>query len=41
MLGAFAIAAQAKEIAALSQKVATESVAPLKTQFAKTFKLAV
>jgi phasin len=36
-----AITAQAKEIAALSQKVAAESVAPLKTQFAKTFKLAV
>jgi phasin len=36
-----AITAQAKEIATLSQKVAAESVAPLKTQFAKTFKLAV
>jgi phasin len=36
-----AIAAQAKEIATLSQKVAAESVEPLKTQFAKTFKIAV
>jgi phasin len=36
-----AITAQAKEIAALSQKVATDSAAPIKSQFAKTFKLAV
>ena len=36
-----AITAQAKEIATLGQKVAAESVEPLKTQFAKTFKLAV
>jgi phasin len=36
-----AITAQAKEIAALSQKVATEAVEPIKSQFAKTFKIAV
>jgi phasin len=36
-----AITAQAKEIATLSQKIAADSVEPLKTQFAKTFKLAV
>lgn len=35
------ITAQAKDIAALSQKVATDSAAPIKSQFAKTFKLAV
>ncbi|WP_158817807.1 phasin [Methylocapsa sp. S129] len=35
------ITAQAKEIAALSQKVADESAAPIKSQIAKTFKLAV
>jgi phasin len=33
--------AQAKEMSALSQKVATESVEPIKSQVAKTFKLAV
>jgi phasin len=36
-----AITVQAKEIAALSQKVAAESAEPIKSQFAKTFKLAV
>jgi phasin len=35
------IAAQAKEIAALSQKIAAESAEPIKSQFSKTFKLAV
>jgi phasin len=33
--------AQAKEIAALAQKVATDSVEPIKSQVAKTLKLAV
>jgi phasin len=36
-----AIAAQAKEIAALSQKIAADSAEPIKSQFSKTFKLAV
>jgi phasin len=36
-----AIAAQAKEIAALSQKIAAASAEPIKSQFSKTFKLAV
>ena len=36
-----AISAQAKEMSALSQKVATESAEPIKSQVAKTFKLAV
>jgi phasin len=36
-----AITAQAKEMSALSQKVATESAEPIKSQVAKTFKLAV
>ena len=38
---AAAIAAQAKEMSALSQKVATDSVEPIKSHVAKTFKLAV
>jgi phasin len=36
-----AFTAQTKEIAALSQKVAADSVAPIKSQFAKTFNIAV
>jgi phasin len=36
-----AITAQAKEMAALSEKIAAESVEPIKTQVAKVFKLAV
>jgi phasin len=36
-----AISAQAKEMSSLSQKVATESAGPIKSQIAKTFKLAV
>jgi phasin len=36
-----AITTQAKEMSALSQKVATESAEPIKSQVAKTFKLAV
>jgi phasin len=36
-----AISAQAKEMSALSQKIATESAEPIKSQVAKTFKLAV
>ena len=35
------ISAQAKEIAALAQKVTSESAAPIKSQVARTFKLAV
>jgi phasin len=35
-----ALTAQAKELAALSQKVAKESAEPIRTQVAKTFKLA-
>jgi len=35
------INAQAKEIAALAHKIAAESVAPIKSQVAKTFKLPV
>jgi phasin len=35
------ISAQAKEIAALAQKVASESAEPIKSQVAKTLKLAV
>ena len=36
-----AISAQAKEMSALSQRIATESAEPIKSQVAKTFKLAV
>jgi phasin len=36
-----AITAQAKEMSALSQKIAAETVEPIKSQVAKTFKLAV
>jgi phasin len=36
-----AISAQAKEMSALSQKIATETAEPIKSQVAKTFKLAV
>jgi phasin len=36
-----AISAQAKEMSALSQRIATDSAEPIKSQVAKTFKLAV
>jgi phasin len=36
-----AISAQIKEIAALAQKIATDSAEPIKNQVARTFKLAV
>jgi len=36
-----AVSAQAKEISALGQKIAAASVEPIKSQVAKTFKLAV
>jgi phasin len=36
-----AISAQAKDMSALSQRIATESAEPIKSQVAKTFKIAV